>query len=350
MNSELLETANQEVIFNIFLYLSHRLSSPEGLTLKKACILLEKVLQTQLFPPWKSRDIRYLNLLKAATERTYIANTLICNLTYSENGLTACSFIKPDNSISIAFKGTGNGEWIDNGEGLSGIIEENSYSSYDEALTLSKSVKSDFASQQQVEALNWFNYTVSKNNWTAENNIIVSGHSKGGNKAQFIAINSDLPRICCSFDGHGFSPEAISSFKKQLGIKYYQRRKHIYSMSADNDYVNVLGIRLMSDSNIFFFKSISGFHYIDSIVDSSGALRPQCEQGKLSAYVQSVSDELMTFPSSLRQYATRGIMNIFQKYFGKGTPVNGDFVSTEDTFAGIGIAIASFLRQVKRHI
>ena len=48
----------------------------------------------------------------------------------------------------------------------------------------------------------------------------------------------------------------------------------------------------------------------------------------------------------IRQHATLGIMNIFQKYVGRGTPVNGDFVSSEKTIAGIGIAATAFLDQL----
>ena len=48
----------------------------------------------------------------------------------------------------------------------------------------------------------------------------------------------------------------------------------------------------------------------------------------------------------IRQHATLGIMNIFQKYVGRGTPVNGDFVSSEKTIAGIGIAATAFLNQL----
>jgi len=78
--------------------------------------------------------------------------------------------------------------------------------------------------------------------------------------------------------------------------------------------------------------------------ESSGHFLPQCEQGKLSRYAETISDELMKMDSSVRQYATLGIMNVFQKYLGEGIPVNGDSVSLEKTIAGIGITIGAFFR------
>lgn len=280
-----------------------------------------------------------------------IATSRIYDFVYSKEALTACTFVNKANEISVAFKGTGSGEWIDNGEGLSGIPEENTYITYTKngQEAFKYTVSEDYATDQQVEALNWFNYMCSKNNWNIFNKITVSGHSKGGNKAQFIAINSPLPRLCISFDGQGFSPEAIQSFKNMYGNNAFNfKTADIFSISSENDYVNVLGKRLMPDKNIFYLQSKNGLHNLDAILDFKGDFRAPATQGILSKYIQTVSDELMEFPPAIRKYATTGIMNIFQKYLGKNEPVNGDFVSVEETLAGIGIAITTFIRQLNK--
>lgn len=77
---------------------------------------------------------------------------------------------------------------------------------------------------------------------------------------------------------------------------------------------------------------------MQAMLDNNGKFNTQCEQGELSEYVENVSKELMAMDSSYRQFATLGVMNIFQKYMGKGTPVNGDEVSTEETILGVGIS------------
>ncbi len=72
------------------------------------------------------------------------------------NGINAYTFTEPNGDISIVFRGTGLGEWIDDGDGLVGIPEENTYYTYDSCgKVLNKEIiEKDFATDQQVEALN----------------------------------------------------------------------------------------------------------------------------------------------------------------------------------------------------
>ncbi len=340
------QKANDEAIFNLYMYLIHKSPPKEHETFNSVVGALEADYKTKNHYNWTSKDIRKLKILRNYINKNpFIATSEINNPIHSGRGLTACSFKKPDGSISVTFRGTGNGEWIDNGEGLSGIPEENTYITYKNngATIQRKTIPHDYATDQQVEALNWFYNIASKNNWNNLTDITVSGHSKGGNKAQFIAIHSDLVNECYTFDGQGFSPESLSSLKEQYGKEYENRRHKIRSFSADNDYVNVLGERLMPKTNIYYLKSKGGLHYLESLIDNNGKFYPQCEQGKLSAYVESVSEELMKLNPKTRQYAALGVMNIFQKYLGKGIPVNDDHVSVEKTIIGIAIATGAFL-------
>ncbi len=87
---------------------------------------------------------------------------------------------------------------------------------------------------------------------------------------------------------------------------------------------------------------------MESILKKSGKLRPQCEQGKLSAYMETISDDLMAMKPSVRQYAVLGIMNVFQKYLGEGMPVNEDNVSVPKTALGIGIALKSIVKRLRQ--
>ncbi len=351
ISSELLQQASEEAIFNIYLYLSHKTSPSENEPLSSIVYELSTAEKISATNSWKARDVKQLTMLKNAIKRNpVLAASTINNLTRSKNGLTACSFTRPTGRVSVIFKGTGSGEWIDNGEGLSGIPQENTYITYDDnsKIAYSNVVKKDYATEQQVEALNWFRSIFVKSNWNKSTHITISGHSKGGNKAQFVAINSDFVDNCFSFDGQGFSPEAIAAFKKAYGNEFDNRRKKIISISSENDYVNVLGNRLAPNDNIFFFKSRSGLHFLDSMLDSNGVFLPQANQGRLSEYVESVSDELMSIQPFVRQYATLGVMNVFQKYIGDGMPVNGDSFSTEKTIAGVGIAVGAIIRKIHK--
>ena len=349
IHSQTLEKANEAAIYNLYLYLAQKTTPADQESFRSIVAGLETASENWQTPDWNDRDIRRLRLLRnAIASNLSLADSRIGNLTRSKSGLTACSFTAPNGDVSVIFKGTGSGEWIDNGEGLSGIPEENTYMTYGnngEVISF-KSVPFDYASDQQVQALNWFRRIAAQNGWNSHTRITLSGHSKGGNKAQFVAVHSDLADACYSFDGQGFSPEALAAFEAQYGSAFEARRQNILSISTDNDYVNVLGKRLMPQDHVYYLESSMGYHYPESMLDHNGRFRPQCEQGKLSRYVEMVSAELMDMNPFVRQYAALGIMNIFQKYLGSGTPVNGDKVSIEKTIAGIGVAIVPFLHHL----
>lgn len=342
MTNSLLKTANREAIFNVYLYLSHYITPEKHESFPSIVTRTENALTSP-----SARITFRMNILKNAVKNSSeLKSSELIAFTRSENGLTACAFIRPDNSVSVAFKGTGSGEWIDNGEGLSGIPQENTYLTYKRNVVFSQTVHNDFATEQQVEALNWFNYVLHKNRLQNACEITVSGHSKGGNKAQFIAMHQGIVNTCVSFDGQGFSPEAVLNFKKLYSATFDKRQRRIYGFSSANDYVNVLGERIIPETNLYYFESKWGLHQMEAILNEQGNFRPQAQQGMLSSYAQNLSAEIMKMRPEIRQHATLGIMNIFQKYIGKGTPVNGDFVSNEKTIAGIAVAAASFLKSL----
>lgn len=345
--NNILKEANEAAIYNLYLCLAHITQPAKNATLQSIVSDLEYDLKSETTYAWTSRDIYRLSILINAVKYN-LANSKISNLTTSRSGLTACSFTNQDGKVFAAFRGTGKGEWIDNGEGLSGVPEENIYRTYEQnRIELSHTILTrDYATDQQVEALNWFNMIAAKDGWTKDNKITLSGHSKGGNKAQFIAIHSDLIDNCYSFDGQGFSPEALASFEMQYGAKFEARRQNIYSFSTDNDYVNVLGERLMPQNNIYYFESHMGFHYLEAMLNANGKFKRQCEQGELSRYVETVSQRLMSMPPHIRKYATLGVMNVFQRFLGEGIPVNQDNVSIEQTIIGMGVAVELLLRQL----
>lgn len=343
-----LEKANDAAIYTLYLYLAHKTNPADHESLQMIVEGLEAALESQ---HWNARDRYRLRVLRNAIDRSVcLADSRIGNLTRSESGSTACAFTNPNGHVFVVFRGTGSGEWIDNGEGLSGIPEENTYITYtqngDEESR--ETIQNDYATDQQAEALNWFRYIAAQNGWNEDTGITLAGHSKGGNKAQFVAIHSDMPDACFSFDGQGFSPEALAAFKHQHGAKFTARRRKIRSLSAENDYVNVLGDRLMPDTQIYFFQSSLGFHYLEAMLDMDGRFQPQSEQGKLSRYVETVSQVLMRMQPVLRQYVTLGVMNVFQTYLGRGAAEDEDAVSLEKTIAGIALAIGPLLDPITR--
>ena len=81
--------------------------------------------------------------------------------------------------------------------------------------------------------------------------VYVSGHSKGGNKSQYIGVlrgnMSKLERIY-SFDGQGFNSIFLKKYNKEIE----NNRHKIFNICNEYDYVNIL---LFSIANKIFIKS-----------------------------------------------------------------------------------------------
>ncbi len=318
INEKVHYRGNKSVVYNMYLYL------PDNLKENNIGIFGEIVESINLNLLWRNEDReRVLRLKNACFNDQYIYNSVLGNVYKVENGMEACTFTEPDGSVYVVFKGTGNDDWIDNGEALSGYAQSNTYYSYNsKGDVIGKNNIIEYASNTQANALNYFNKITAMSGWTDKNIIILTGHSKGGNNAQFISINSGSVDECYNIDGQGFSLEAINMFKERFSDDYENRVKRIYSFSATNDYVNILGNSLTSSNNIFYFDcpvcDVSQLfnHYDYSILKEDGKLTEQCEQGELSKYLKNVSDEVMNLKPEIRSFITIGIMNIFQKLMG----------------------------------
>lgn len=144
--------------------------------------------------------------------------------------------LRYEDMIYIAFKGTAGGvEWRDN-----------AYASYPEyAYT-----------EAQKGALDYFDKMYKKYVDNTIKKVYVTGHSKGGNKAQFIMVmrGSDEHtklKKCFSFCGQGFNKTFIEKYDKEIS----ENKDKIYNISADNDYVNVILTQVAG--KIKFVKSIT---------------------------------------------------------------------------------------------
>lgn len=127
----------------------------------------------------------------------------------------------------VAYNGTQGSEWIDDGHML---YERESI--------------------MQGEAVARFNDYVNDYGLSAESNIIVTGHSKGGNNAMYVTMqssNADLIDRCIALDPPGFSNSAVQDWVEQ---GYYDaRRSRITMVSGDCDYVHPLGNCIVPECN-----------------------------------------------------------------------------------------------------
>ncbi len=112
----------------------------------------------------------------------------------------------PDSAV-VAFKGTtGQKGWWDNGSGF-GLSD----------------------TEKQKEALEYIENL-------PYNSITVTGHSKGGNKAQYVTVLSDKVDRCISMDGQGFSQEFLDRYYAEIEKK----GGSITNYYLDGDFVSIL--------------------------------------------------------------------------------------------------------------
>lgn len=292
-----------------------------------------------------SEDMRKLSVLENAVKndpemgelvmanQTYMMNDPATGEPYEEGGIFACTFqdkLDSPSEVTVVYRGTGEGEWYDNGLALGGEM---------------------VSSEQQEKAREYFDTIVRENGWDqSQPDIHMTGHSKGGNSAQYVNMTSDYSHLIddvYSIDGQGMSPEAIEYMKNKLGKDEYDRRREkMYSISADNDYVNVLGTgtdgRVIPDDHIFYLESnLSGmaWHYTDCLLNEDGTLTNFTEQGEVSKFVESFSELGMDLPPEIRSIITRGAMGIAEMFLGNGNPVNGEELSWAEILGAIPLLI-----------
>ena len=286
-------------------------------------------------------DIRRLNATRNAVERNPNVGELklvgqssqmndpATGQPYEKGGLSASAFVDDvsnPSEVTVVYRGTGKGEWFDNGIGLAG---------------------NRVTTEQQVQAQQYFDAIVEEYGWDQSRpKVHMTGHSKGGNKNQYTVMMSkysDLIVDGYSMDGQCMSPEEIEWMRKELGDEEFERRRSkLYAISADNDYVNILGAnrdgRLIPDDQIYYLESTMDgkkWHYSDCYMNEDGTLTGFTEQGEISQFLQSMSETLMDLPAPLRGIITEGAMSLAQIFLGGTDPVNGESISYAKLMASV---------------
>lgn len=158
-------------------------------------------------------------------------NETLCSLQLEDlerddkKALSVCLKDPETNQRYVVFRGTAAGEWPDNFEG--GYLAD---------------------TEQQRRALAFINRQQGEH-------ITVVGHSKGGNKAKYVAILSEKVDRCVSFDGQGFS----QAFWKKYGPQIEKNKHKITCYALDFDFVNILLTDIFGEKNYVKGYGIDNF-------------------------------------------------------------------------------------------
>ena len=206
--------------------------------------------------------------------------------TYSDaNGGYAAVFVDPStNDAIVTFRGTGGKEWQDNFQGGASA-----------------------STAQQEAALGWFSGNIPGESgefldMSQYNDVTVTGHSKGGNKAKYITVHNDAVDHCVSFDGQGFSEQFITENSDAI----LRNRDKIENHNVDGDFVNIL-LNDIGETTYYEGHGIDGNfarnHSPDSYFDKNGNLIPGPQSESMQAFDQFLNSYIRSMPESERAEA-----------------------------------------------
>ena len=239
-----------------------------------------------------SKD-EWINILVQINNKPNLKNLRIKNIDkYKESVRYAC-FVDEKSNATVVFRGTSTEkEWEDNGQGAY-----------------------EYDTTEQVDALNYINSL-------EFNNITVTGHSKGGNKAQYVTVLSPKINNCISVNGQGFSYEFINKYKDEI-----QRNKNkIISINSKYDYVYCLFNSIAENYHYIeteFQVNPLDYHKLNILLDEEGYLRKETTEGILPRIINHFSIYIISdLQKDIRILIVNGIISAIELILCEGKNEN----------------------------
>lgn len=147
----------------------------------------------------------------------------------------------PDGNIYIHFRGTGDGNWLQN-----------------------DAAYGPEPSQVQEWAHEYCDHMIERYGGSAEE-IYITGHSQGGNNTQYAMLTTKYPdriTMAVSLDGQGFSHEVAQQIRERYGEAGYQERaEKLYAYNGAYDFVSPLGQeQLVPGDHTYMVELSDGYH------------------------------------------------------------------------------------------
>ena len=321
------------ILLNCFMYLNIR--DRQGYT-------LGEVVRNIVKSPKRFEELTYDKPAAMGTKSWRMvleriqSNQRLCSLTmqtqskemgYDPQGLNAVCFLDQDlKQATFVLRGTGRSEWLDNGEAFSTT-----------------------ESPQQVESLDYFIRSLNIMDLVKEGyEIDVTGHLKGGNKAQYITIHSDIIHKCYSYDGQGFSKEAMETYQDQI-----ERNRHkITSIAVDMDYVNCLGHVIAGNTELYQSKyghlTFLYHHCPDAILIENGLTSRVKRELWHNKMINSYSKNIMEVDQDMKKDIFCSFMGLAQIMHRKNTVIAGhipSYILVKDTLGQASVEFKQWFSQ-----
>lgn len=253
---------------------------------------------------------------------------------YSKNGeTTALVYVDPQapGQAIVTFKGTsGDTEWVDNVAGAELAETE--------------------AQKQALAFIESLPY----------NDITTTGHSKGGNKSNFVALLSDKVQRSVAFDGQGFSKEFIEKYSAE--IEANARKLTCFALTtdfvhellfeipgADYRYVNGYGVNSLAENHClskFLSVGTDGQLYMSLADGESKEVAQLREMANYLIATANDNGDLSELVDVMQEFARAA----FGEHTGEDFNLTDwllAYVQDEDNFDSISLLLAYLLRYVQ---
>ena len=264
---------------------------------------------------------------------------------FAQDNFKAVAIRDPQGNIYVHFNGTGDGNW-----------------NYNAAAYGAQPQPSDM----QKWALAYFDRIYERYGQDGSSgNLYVTGHSQGGNNAQFVTMRSQYGKDitqCIALDAPGFSTQFVNDTTSMFGEDHYeQQRRLIYAYNGVHDYVSCLGQEsVIPDENKKFLaytgKDMDFVAYHDISGKLSGNTITVLDDGRSSDFrdlVLVINEKIIELPPEQQARAAEVIMAVIENTIGAETAIltesDLDFLKSAliplltDVFAGNSEQIVSAL-------
>jgi dienelactone hydrolase len=244
---------------------------------------INRIGKTNEYPCQMTKD-EWIKLLTYIKEDPELSSLTVKEGIIGERGICAAAFVSKANDVTVAIRGSNHDyQWRDNGQGA--YLSE---------------------TEQQTQYLEYLKGLSSKN-------VTVTGHSKGGNIAAYLAVLSDKVDRCVSFDGQGFSKEFVEKHREKIRLNCHK----ITAIEPAADIVGPLLISIAGEKKYIKTekqKNLLHNHRPHIMLDDSGNLRGTTEQSLQSKLINKFTVHFIsTAEEPQRSYAIDGVMGFFMK-------------------------------------
>ena len=262
MTDRIAQQIDLAALLNTFVYLDNDVVGIEGGTLRE----ILQIMGMNMDARGDEAKPEYLQLKAALQACPELGDVVLVDRSstnetaaWTDDLIQAVTFRDAEGNYYVAYRGTGEGRWADNGDGMTA-----------ESTQMQRAAASYFDSVAEK-------YLTDAHARGAE--VIVTGHSKGGNESQYVTVAADYEYLidrCYSFDGQGFSEKAVASFRARYGEEYYERQlDKMYAVCGENDFVHGLGHVIIPPSRTYYVPTtgsgMTAWHHICNMIGVTAA-------------------------------------------------------------------------------